>query len=788
MLTFDHVYRAPLAKMKAAADDWSEMKAKLDKLAEDARTTMAAKAKDDYWRGLNAEVTKPFVAKTAKEFEDAAKAAAGIHKILDDAHQAFKKAQDELKRIVETEAPAQGLFVSADGTVASRQSVLGTREKVGPQNPDFHVLVDKERAAVEAMRRRIDAVIETCDDADVACSNALKANITSDKHNFSAPKYGSLDAEEAHRALDLARKGRDLSHEELQRLNELLKDNHASKDFARTFYNGLGPKGALEFFGQLSTDTYRYAELDTQRLADVQALQRNLGLNLAAATQGGDQWTESWSAEMRRLGTERMPLARNDYNGPFGYQLLGGILRHGDYDPKFLTPIAEHVTQLHAKDPHMFAGSGSMGGWQKNPFNPSGINGAGHDPVVAVLEALGHSPEAAKQFFSAEPTAYNRDGTAGGTLDLGKHKDGAKVTSYLDFFGNEKYASFPDIDGHHPDDVKKSGAYMPDALGHALSAATLGHAWDDPSPKLLKDATTVEIMEAVVEKYGNDPGLLKKQEAMADSLGVMGAGYLDDINWALNENHPGGIYAPNTADMDQAAKDRILSSHATFGREGALNFLSTLGQHPDSYATIATAERVYANGMLEVHAVDSNGRIDPGHARSVIYTGSEVQGILDQARADQVTEETLKTDEEYNKALEERAGWMQFGAAAVVGAGVAFFPATVAAAGAAAILVPLAVDTGSGAVEQLAGQFIGDWSEAKQEEHKDAVDEQIREQRTNIYTAGEENSKAVMRDFVERHGIAPDSSFGQDLKESANGGYNNGNSKEDQQGQDPETG
>uniref|UniRef100_UPI0013E9616F hypothetical protein n=1 Tax=Streptomyces roseicoloratus TaxID=2508722 RepID=UPI0013E9616F len=67
MLTFENVYQAPLDKMKAAADRWSEMKGKLDALAEDARRTMAAKARAEDWRGVNAEVTKPFIDKTAKE-------------------------------------------------------------------------------------------------------------------------------------------------------------------------------------------------------------------------------------------------------------------------------------------------------------------------------------------------------------------------------------------------------------------------------------------------------------------------------------------------------------------------------------------------------------------------------------------------------------------------------------------------------------------------------------------------------------------------------------------------
>ncbi|MEU4270468.1 hypothetical protein [Streptomyces sp. NPDC026092] len=778
MLTFDHVHRAPLAKMKAAADDWSEMKAKLDKLAEDARTTMAAKAKDDYWRGLNAEVTKPFVAKTAKEFEDAAKAAGGIHKILEDAYEAFKKAQDELKRIVETEAPAQGLFVTADGTVESRQSVLGTRERVDTQNPDFHVLVDQERAAIDAMRRRIAAVVETCDDADVACSNALKANITTDKHNFSAPAYGSLDAEEAHRALDLAKKGRALTHAELERLNELLKDNGTSKDFSRTFYNGLGPKGALEFFGQLSSSTSQFGKLDEQRLKDVQALQQNLGINLAAATQGGDKWTESWSAEMRKLGTERIPMAKNDYNAPFGYQLLGGIMRSGNYDPKFLNPIAEHVAQLHQADPRRFADNKTFSGVQ-SPFNPSGVNGSGYDPMIPMLEALGHSPEAAKLFFSQEPTAYKEDGTSGGDLDLGKNAEGETIGNYLDFFANEKYESFPDVDGRHPDGVKAAADFMPDALGHALEAATLGHAWDDPNPKLGRDATTAGIMNEVVATY-RDAGLLEKQSSMADSLGNMGAGYIDDLNWALTKHDPESVFAPKGTEAD------VTATHPALGREATVEFLSALGQYPDSYATVSTAERVYATSVLEAQ-VGPDGRIDEGSARAAVYTTGTLQGLLDQSRADQVEAHGMKVHEDYEKAQAAKSAWIGFGTTAAVAAGVAFLPATAAAAGAAAVLVPLAIDTGTGAVETLAGQVIGDWSDKSVEEHKDETEGKIREEKTSIYTAGRYSAEAPMERFTEYHRSEVSTEFKQELIESLNHGYLQGNARENQQGNDPET-
>ncbi|MFD7979968.1 hypothetical protein [Streptomyces sp. NPDC059071] len=776
MLTFDNVYQAPLDKMKAAAGRWSEMKGKLEALAEDARRTMAAKAKAEDWRGVNAEVTKPFIDKTAKEFEDAAKAAEGIHRILADGYRAFRKAKNDLTKIVETDAPHGGLVVRGDGTVEARYSVQ--RDAIARPDPESPASDREQREAIAAMKRRIDAVVDSCDDADEACSNALRANITGDKHDFSAPRYGSLDAEEAQRAVGLARKGRELSHEELVRLNELLGDNTASKAFSRAFYDGLGPKGALEFFGHLATDTYggNESEPDKQRLADVRALQKNLGLNLATATQGGDGWTDQWSAEMRKLGTERVPLSRNDNSPAFGYQLLGGILRNGDYDPRFLVPIAEHVTQLHGRDPHFFAQN--TGGWIRDPYNPSGVNGSGFDPVVPMLEALGHSPEAAKRFFSAEPTPYERDGSVGGTLDLGKDKDGAAIGNYLDFFANEKYESFADVDGLDAGAAKKAADYMPDALGHALEAATLGHAWDDPRPELHRDVTTAEIMTRVVAKYGDEAGLVKEhQSALADSLGNMGAGYIDDLNWALAKNEPDSPFTP--------AGDR--AAHPLFGRRAAVEFLSTLGQYPDAYATVSTAERLYTTSVLEAQ-VGHDGRIDEAGARQAVRTGATLQGLLDESRAGQVKAEGMKAHEDYEKAQEKKAAWVEFGTTVAIAAGVAFLPATAAAAGAAAIVVPLAVETGSGAMETMAGQVIGDWSEKAVDDHKASTEEAIHKETKSTYEAGRCSAESPMERFVKQHRSEVSDDFRQNLVDAVDNGYSKGNSLSGQTGNAPETG
>ncbi|MFI8915791.1 hypothetical protein ACIGW4_29785 [Streptomyces sp. NPDC053513] len=745
MLTFDNVYQAPLDRMKAAADDWAAMKGKLDTLAQDAQTTMAAKARDDYWRGVNAEVTKPFVDKTAKEFGDAAKAADGIHKVLEDGYNAFKKAKDELKKIVDTEAPAKGFRVRSDGTVEAVEPLSQTKDQGMRHDPDFQEMVRKERADIEAMQRRIDAIVETCDDADVACSNALKADITTAQHDFSAPKYTSLDAEEAQRAVDLAKKGRDISHEELMRLNELLKDNSASKEFSRAFYDGMGPKGALEFFGQLSTDTYDYSKVDKQRLADVQDLQKNLGLNLATATQGGDAWTDKWSTEMRKLGTERIPLVKYDNNPAYGYQLLGGIMRYGNYDKNFLVPIAEHVTQLHAKDPYLFGNSKPLGGgWLKNQYNPSGVNGSGFDPMVSMLEALGHSPEASKEYFSKEPTSYNEDGSVGGTVDLDPKKDGAQK-SYLDYFQNKEYDFFPDIEGHDPDDWKKTAEYMPDALGHALEAATTGHGWDDPDPQLHRDEKSAEIMKQVIDSYGTNTELREQHKPLMDSLGRMGAAYIDDLNYSTYNFGGTG---------DALGRDKLFpgssdgSSRTDFGEGASLRFMNAVASDEEGYKTMSAAQQVFEAGGIKALEGDKDS------AFTFAHNATKVHGILDESRTAQISIDFKGQEEAMNLEMEKQAEWRKTavsgGVAAVVGVGSAVVLGP-AAGLVATTVVPLVMESVGSAVDT--GYATDTLQYLKDNEYKN--DDEADTAVTSLKQAGEAAAAVPILNLADTYGLTP---------------------------------
>ncbi|MEU9145182.1 hypothetical protein [Streptomyces sp. NPDC048349] len=778
MLTYENVMNAPLDKLQTAVTDWKAMVDKLDELAEAARNGMKTKADKAEWNGVTAGVGREFVAKTAKEFEDAAKEAKGIHKALTEGLTVFRASKEQLKKISSEDAPAAGFRVDASGRVSELPLATEGERNAARHDPDYQQNLRENRGL---WQQKIDAIVDNCDDTDQSLSRMLGANLT-DAHDFSGPKYTSLDAEQAGRAADLAKKGRDLKHDELVELNELLADNAKVPEFSKNFYETLGPKGALEFFGYMSTDTYDYSKLDEQRLKDVQELQKNLGLNLATATSSKSEphLPDSFAQELRKLGTQHIPLAKYDQNPPYGYQLLGGIMRYGNYDPKFLVPIAEHATQIHAKDPDFFNSTRHLNGYGKNLFNPSGVNGAGYDPVVSFLEAMGHSPEAAARFFDPErhPQAYNQDGTVKtGEANLGKDADGKVITNYLDFFGNEKYDYTIDMEGTNFDDLKKVEKYMPDALGHALEAATLGHAWDDAKPELNRTEAGARVMEAAALKYGGDAGLLHHQDVLADSLGNMTAGYIDDVNRALTTDPANSVFNPVAGDKQ---------AHVDFKRESARDLLAALGQHPDAYATVSAAERVYSATVLESRG-EHNGTIDEGRARATIRTTAEVQGILDESRAEQVRAVGEKMHEKYEKAHEQRSAWVEFGTTAAIAAGVAFLPATAAAAGAAAILVPLAVDVGSGGVEQAASQVIGEWSDEAVEKHKDKQDGETHVSNKAMFQAGEHSAEAPMLAFMKRHNIDSNSDFGNDLTESMRIGYESGNSIARQKGHEGQT-
>jgi len=458
------------------------------------------------------------------------------------------------------------------------------------------------------------------------------------------------------------KKGDKLTDTELTELNHLMKANAKDPVFATDFYKQLGQEGSLKLYGQLALQT---TDASDARRKLLQEMQRNMGNTLATATNPGKDphLDKQWTDEFRKLGTQHVKLYPDSMNeGPYGYQLLGGILRYGDYDSSFLTPIAEHVTQLHAKDPYLFASTKGDFGDPQYGFNPSGRNGAGYDPMNSVLEALGHSPQAATDYFTPPMQEYAEDGSPKGgpqaTLDV----DGS--TNYLDYLTDKDYRSFPDITGHAPDDVTKSVNDFPDSLGHALEAATTGRpAGADPSTgPLAHTPEQAALASQVISKFSGPDGggLLNSDDgtapyaAAADSLGHIGADYMSDIQRAISSQN--GLPVQGTsADLDP---------------EATKEFLYQVSQDPDAYAALTGSQQAYTSAVIDAEIKDPGGS-DVSLAQrvaSAAHPGAEVAGIMSAARAHAVHDTHAHGDADYNERVDTANKWVGRGLGLATGA------------------------------------------------------------------------------------------------------------------------
>jgi hypothetical protein len=412
--------------------------------------------------------------------------------------------------------------------------------------------------------------------------------------------------------------------------------------------------------------------------------------------------------------------------------------------------------------PSMFWTSSTSG---MSHLNWSGTD-IGRDPMEGFMESLGHNPKASADFFNS-----SIDLTPGDTTD-------DKKVDAFDYFTKDR---------DWPKDVADGGEtnkYGYDSLGHALESATLGHAYDDQNAALVRSDDGAKVMEKVVAQYGGDAELLKKQESLSDSIGHMGAGYIDDIDWALAEHPDLGDNTSNFAPPEGS------EGHIKLGRADAQNFLSSIGQHPDAYADVGRAQAVYTSSVLEAHTGPQG--VDPdeatGPALEAMRVGAQVQGTLDHSRVAQIAAEGAKAADDYGKALDARSGWVDFGVGAAIGAGAAFLPISAPAAGAAAVLVPLAMDNGQGAVEQFAGQITNGWFDGSSDSWSDDHDKSLHDAEKAVYTAGESNSEAPMDVYMKGHGVDVGSRAGQQLVQATQLGYEYGSGQDQRQGNLPETG
>ncbi|MFB0620756.1 hypothetical protein [Streptomyces sp. AGS-58] len=656
-LTTTDLLEVDLGKLATAVSDWKKAVDGLKKSGEHARTGMRAKSDSARWAGVNATVTRDFVSKTAKEISDLHTEADSIYQVLDDGHTELVALQKQLKAAVQNDAANLGVRVEDLGDGKVRCFFAHVR---GDSDERTQEQLD-ERQALEG---RINGILAHAAEIDASVARALAKSHGGAPYDAGHSTYESLNDAEVERAVELARKGDRMSDAELRELNQLLRFNSVETDgeFATEFYQGLGgPEKTLQFYAEMSIDGTA-ADATGTRLDEVRDLQKVMGCTLANATDPdhGHHLPDSWGAEFRRLGTQQVGWEQGQWNKPYGYQVLGGLLRYGNYDPRFLTPLAEHITQLHKKDPYFFLSNKPAGSPDTYGFNPSGRLGTGNDPLNGVLEALGHSPEASQRFFTGTPTAYNEDGTV---------KEGGEpgFSSYLDLFTDKDFEWTVDTNAANvladEDRTKAALNFGPEALGHALESATTGRPYDsdDAADAIKHNAAQAHLVSDIVHKFGEHPELIRHNEngdledeetgplyALRRSLGDITAEYMGDFQRAMyNEDSSSELFptfgAPSDLDPNSVAR-----------------FLGGVGQDPDAYAAISTAQQTYTTGVVD-HVINgsshSTASLD-GRVGDAVAPGSAIAGIMSDARAHAIYEYHTASDTEFNEAAAEKQKWV----------------------------------------------------------------------------------------------------------------------------------
>ncbi|MFI1940570.1 hypothetical protein ACH44C_25890 [Streptomyces purpureus] len=748
MVTFQELQDLNLSKLNTAVTQWQQMLNKLVILAEGGdgginAADLEKKANAADWKGDSATVTKQFTTTTARQFDDMVTEARSVHSILQDAHTDLKKQKDDLSTAVATWAK-KNIYINANGNA---QYSGPTREVEGAPPPPTQEELD-------GAQRDIDRIVAAANETDRIAARALREHAKS-KYDFDEKGVTGLkDAdrqqgiEDADAMLRLAAKGDAMTDAELERFNRVAGYHRDNPAFAERFATKLGPEGTLTFWRSLADPGQgRTPEPDSQRAKLLAKVQDNLGITLANATRVDTPAMQEWKDRMIALGDDQIKHPKGTSpTAPLGYQILGPLMTEGKWDSDFLnkygTSLIEHERKFNyygISDP-----DGPDEVWD-NLYNaeqlsyPPGVT----SPVVDLMEALGHNPEASLQFFNGSTGTGDKEMS---NWDYLVDKDGE---------GARKWGI---------DDEKKTGYY--ESLGHALESATLGYAYDDPDPSVPPIKTPEEqaardmrtlLMDRVVRHYQTSD-TIDGQDGIRESLANMAAGHIDSLNYSLDNWGNTGQYTDRDGFYGREA-NRLRD----FEGPTSAGFLRALASDKDAYETVSIAQQVYGASTMAVHDGSNDDAMNAG-LKSV-----RMHGLLDEARLEAIGKEFHDDKEQRNLEIEKQGEWRKFAAGAAVGAGVGVATALIVPTGGAALIaVPIAIETIGGAANTAVAADTLQWIKDNEYDNRDDSVASIDQAKAD----GSANAIVPLINYKETHGMT-DKEFS-DWAALAQSRYNDG--------------
>ncbi|MET7370548.1 hypothetical protein ABZS61_32750 [Streptomyces sp. NPDC005566] len=660
-MDLETLHFAKFGHLDAAVTDWSTMVTNLAALKEDAQDGLKAKADKADWSGGNANVTRGFVDKTVREFDDAHKQATSLRNILKDTRDELKAYQGKLNEALERGRAKNLTVVTTGGGGFTVTMNIHPDRAAGGTTVPAHSQND-----VTALRDEIQKILDNATESDHTGSVALKALADQADLGFTGADYKDRDSaaaaiKEADELSAIAKKKpEDLTVKEFDRLNAGLEKMAGDELFAARFAENLGAQGTLDFWAGLN-DPRRAYDIGRQRVDQYDELQKNLSLTLATASQSDTQGMANWKRDMVDLGGQ--PISKN--SGTLGFQVMSNLMRWGNYDDKFLNDYGNELINTEKK----FTDNGRHGAWTHMGMDPllnrTGSD-SGSDPMTGFMKALSNSPAAATEFFSDTFVTKEEDHDFKEDTD-GDGKKGMRELSNFDYLFGER--DWPEDQNDKGDDSIAGR----NAMALALEAATTGHpagempTADTPAHNADQAALTKSMIETISEK----PELLNDNSYMSDSIGQIAAEYMPDIHRSLNANREG-----------QENLFPIAGSAASVKESDTTRFLYMLGRNPEGYAAVNAGQHSYTSHLMEFHFRNPDAFInDPGFSEmenlkqtitSTAEAAGEIQGTIGAGRSYEGEIEGGSKDADYNKAIETTSTWV--GSAVGIGVGIGTAP------------------------------------------------------------------------------------------------------------------
>ncbi|MFF4921263.1 hypothetical protein ACFY4B_11840 [Kitasatospora sp. NPDC001261] len=643
MVTYSQLNQVDLGSLASAAGDFESLVRKWD-LTQRMQNEVIGTIQQSGWHGDAAGLANAKLTWARDQIHAAFEEASALAKTLRDAHTEITAAKNDLTTAVRNATDA-GLTVDGEGAVHWPPPTNQADKKDAEYAKSW-------KAKAETAAKAIGDAIDRATEADLDASRALGDDTGSDGTAFNANPVGGIPEEEAKAATYILSLGDQASDAQLKHLQDILDHHKNDPRFATSFYGNQDPATFMAKYGAMA-QSGDYAN-SSARTAAIKGIQQDLGLTLATATDTKQPLhvSDEWEKRFRAAGATQIPLrpGADPAKSPYGYQIMANLLRNGSYDAHFLNPVAQHITQLTQENPTRWeVPAYRSGGYPFDEFKFIGQpdkdgNLKGFNPLSGILDAFGHSPEAATKFFNDPVTTYNPDGSV---------KSTGGQNTYFKLFTDSGNNSVL-VDMNYPLRPLEGGPADPSnvgPLGHALEAAATGRAWDDTQGKYPPHTPEMSaVMQQVVQRFGNGDGpSLLHGGVFADlngSVGNMTANYIADIENSLEgpgakEPTPGVAPAPGVA--------------TEFAQKDVQRLLLAVGRDTDAYASIATAQQAYQTAQIQQVMAHPELHKDLGMSiENVTKPGGIVTGLITSAMSDEIFHNHAVSDQEVNDAIDAK--------------------------------------------------------------------------------------------------------------------------------------